>query len=166
MAFGYGHPTIDSAEAAVAGGIGAGAGVVQAVALDVLDSNGSLGAPVIGGIKNSQLADLAVGGVAGGLGVAGAFGKGPLKAKQGAASAAAGYGIASAVVGILFIATKYSVAAEARQGTTYPYGYPDANAARAAAKAARDARNARYAGGTAPPSPGSYATAYTQNRFS
>lgn len=114
MAFGYGHPNVDAAESAVGAGIGTGVGVVQAVALDFVDSEGKLGAPLITGVKNSQLADFGVGGVTAGLGLAGAFGKGPLKAKQGAAAAAAGYGLGQAIVGAILLVTGTSVAGPAR----------------------------------------------------
>lgn len=114
MAFGYGHPTVDAAESAVAGGIGAGAGVASAVALDIADSQGLLGATeVIDGLKNSELIDFAAGAAVGGVGLAGAFGKGPLKQHQGAAAAAAGYGIGMGVVGAILLLTDTSIASPA-----------------------------------------------------
>lgn len=45
----------------LAAGAGIGIGAVQVIATQTLDSNGSLGAPLIGGVSNGQLANIVTG---------------------------------------------------------------------------------------------------------
>ncbi len=111
MAFGYGHPTVDSAEAVLTTGGGAVVGVGQAAALDLADTQGMLGTPLITGIKNSQLADFAIGGATAAVGAAGAFGKGPTKKHTGASLFLTGYGIGQIAIGALLNLTGSALSA-------------------------------------------------------
>ena len=103
MAYGYGAPTANAAHLATGAIVGAGIGATQAIALNAADAAGALGAPVIPAIgTNGQLIDYVAGGAALGLGLAGAFGKGPLKSKTSISAAVATYGATAIAGGIAF----------------------------------------------------------------
>lgn len=103
MAYGYGAPTANAAHLATGAVVGAGIGATQAIALNAADAAGALGTPAVPALgTNGQLIDYISGGAALALGLAGAFGKGPLRSKTSVSAALATYGATAIAGGIAF----------------------------------------------------------------
>lgn len=135
---------------------GAGLGGTQTALTQALDANGTFGpAPVpgIGGFGSvGGLIDVVSGVTTLGLGLAGAFGKGPAKNSDSAQEFLVAHG-ASALAG-------RTVAVVMR---TPAVTVPGAMARRAGARPAAGAPPAAYVGGVAPP--GGFPTGFSQARF-
>ncbi len=82
--FGYGHGVLSITvnKEALGAGVGAGAGIVQTVALQGMDATHTLPIvtlPLLGATGVGDLTNIVTGGIATGISVAGMFGKGPVK---------------------------------------------------------------------------------------
>ncbi|MGI0066835.1 MAG: hypothetical protein ACREB9_00185 [Thermoplasmata archaeon] len=143
MAYGYATPNENSVYAATSAVIGGAAGAAQVIGLTALDAQGMLGTPVLKDVlTNGQLIDV-ITGIAGlGLGIVGAFGKGPLKGHPAVSTALAAYG------GTCLVGATVTRLATSSVGAS-PAAVAAVCRAKAAAAKAAPASGGRYPAGAA-----------------